>query len=104
MAYKFKDGWYVNPETNIKVKEPAFIIDTEIWAILYFGEFFKLEEQFNNMSDMVNIMLFKPDFSNYSVKEAESYLNDLLFNKNFLKFQLLRFIKNSMKGREINVF
>lgn len=94
MSYKYIKGWFVNTETKVAVKEPAFIIDVVDWSLLYYGEFKNLEKLFNELSLENDLTLLKFDLTKFSTNEVETILNDFAFNKKFIKFQLMRLVRN----------
>lgn len=97
MAYKLLNGWFVNEESKIAIKEPAVIINLETWAILYFGEAQNLEAIIDTIPKEIDFTYIKFDKTHFNDNDLVTLINDLLFNKKYVKFQLLKLVRNTLR-------
>ena len=100
MAYRFLNGWFVNDETKIAVKEPAIIVNLETWAILYFGEAKTIEKISQTINKDIDYTYIKFDRKKFSNEALVNILNDLLVNKKYIKFQLIKLLRNAVKEEQ----
>ena len=102
VIFAYKNGYYINEEKGTAFKEPALIINTESWTLTNYGEKEEVVKIFEDNKSKYERILVIFDKHLLKPKKIVEYLERFLFNKDFVKFQLLSLYKEANKMLELN--
>lgn len=101
--FYYQNGKFISEDNKCIIQRPAFLIDKNDYHLLKFGEAKDLMEILNTDINNVDLIYLELNTNLLSFQECEEVINNFLFNKDYLKFQLITLAKRSVAKMSLSV-